>query len=223
MRQKICGALLAVAMLAGFSGPALATFSFDIGTPNIALVPFPGPYVHVDITLVDATHATVMATSLTSGAFTYLMGDGSSFGLNTNGAVSVGTITGTPATHGAYSGPSSGNVSSFGSFNFIIDTFDGFNDASNSLSFTLTLLSGSWATDADVVTANAKGFFAEAHIFVASPDCKNAQGAPIACATGFAGNGSGPPPQETPEPGILSLLGIGLLAAGATALRRRKA
>src|SRR6266550_7913667 len=146
MRHKIYGALLAVAMLAGFSGPATATFTFDIGTPTTALAPYPGPYVHVAIVLVDSTHATVTATSLTSGAFTYLMGDGSTFGLNTNGAVSVGTITGTPATHGAYS-TSSGNVSAFGNFNFIIDTFDGFNYTSNSLSFTLTLLSGTWANE----------------------------------------------------------------------------
>jgi hypothetical protein len=216
MRHKFCGALLAVAMLAGLSGPALATFSFDIGTPNTAIAPYPGPYVHVDITLIDATHASVAATSLTSGAFTYLMGDGSTFGLNTTGAVSVGTIIGTPATHGAYT-LASGNVSAFGNFNFVIDTFDGFNDTSDSLSFTLTLLSGSWASDADVVTANEKGFFGEAHIFVASPNCTGA------CATGFAGNGGGTPVQENPEPGILSLLGIGLLAVGATALRRRKA
>ena len=221
MRHKICGALVAVAMLVGLSGPATATFMFDIGTPNTALAPYPGPYVHVNITLIDATHASVAATSLSSGAFTYLMGAVSSFGLNTNGAVSVGPITGTPVTHGAYS-TSSGNVSAFGNFNFIIDTFDGFNSASNSISFALTLLSGSWSSDANVVTANNKGFFGEAHIFVTGPNCRDALGAPNACVTGFAGNGSGPPVQDTPEPGILSLLGIGLLAAGATALRRRK-
>jgi hypothetical protein len=221
MRHKICGALLAVAMLAGLSGPATA--DFIIGTPNVALSPYPGPYVSVDVTLNAAgTEATITATSLSNGSFTYLMGDGSSFGLNTNGAVSVGVITGTPATHGAYS-LSSGNVSSFGNFNFIIDTFDGFTSTSNSISFTLTLLSGTWANEDDVFTANNKGFFGEAHIFVASPDCTNAAGAPAACVTGFAGNGEGPPPQETPEPGILSLLGMGLLAAGATRLRRRKA
>jgi PEP-CTERM motif len=222
MRHKICGALLAVAMLAGLSGPATADFIFDIGTPNTAIAPYPGPYVHVDIHWVNATTATVTATSLTSGAFTYLMGDGSTFGLNTNGTVSVGAITGAPPTHGTYS-TSSGNVSAFGNINFIIDTSDGFPDTSSSLIFTLTNTTGTWADENAVLIANNKGFFGEAHIFVASPNCTNAQGAPIACATGFAGNGSGPPVQETPEPGILSLLGIGLLAAGATALRRRKA
>ena len=222
MRHKICGALLAVALLVGLSGPATA--DFIIGTPNVALSPFTGPYVSVAVTLNGAgDQATITATSLTNGAFTYLMGDGSSFGLNTNGAVTVGLITGTPGTHGAYTLSGPGNVSSFGTFNFIIDTFDGFSDTSDSITFTLTKVSGTWANEDDVFTANNKGFFGEAHIFVASPECTNTQGAPVACVTGFAGNGEGPPPQETPEPGILSLLGIGLLAAGATRLRRRKA
>ncbi len=35
-------------------------------------------------------------------------------------------------------------------------------------------------------------------------------------------NGNGEPPQQIPEPGFLALFGIGLMAAGATGIRRRR-
>ena len=220
MRQKLCGALLAVGLLVGLSGPAAADIIFDIGASNTALGPYPGPFVHVDIHLNVNGTATVTATGLTNSGFIYLMGGVNSFGLNTNGAVSVGAIVGNPLTTFSIG---SGNVSAFGNFDFVINSDDGFGHASNSLSFTLTKTTGSWATENDILVANNKGFLGEAHIFVSGPNCKDSKGVPIACVTGFAGNGGGGPPvQDVPEPGVLSLLGIGLLALGTIALRRRQ-
>ena len=71
-----------------------------------------------------------------------------------------------------------------------ITSFDGFTHSSNTISFTLTNTSGTWASAADVLIANAGGFAVGAHIFVTSSPANAANGA---LATGFAATGGGTP------------------------------
>jgi hypothetical protein len=203
-------AVLGIASL--FASPARADLVFDLGLGNSDISGFPGPYAQVDVHLVDSTHATITFTSLTNGGNIYLMGAVGSVAVNVNASsFTLGTITGSNAgtgfTPGAFSNGGAGNVDGFGSFNQTINSFDGFTHTSDTISFTLTNTSGTWADANSVLIKNADGQLAAAHIFVTSSPANAANGA---LATGFA---------AVPAPlighGLLVLLAIaGVLAAG---------
>jgi len=199
--------------------PAKAdTISFNLSIGNAAISGYPGPYASVLVNRTDSTHATITFTSLTNALNIYLLGDGSTVGVNVNattftlGGIS-GSNAGTGFTPGPYSQAAAGNVDGLGTFNGIVDSFDGFTHSSDMVSFTLTDISGSWAKAAAVLAANNQGFLAEAHIFVTSSPANASNGA---VATGFAGNGTG----TVPDGGsTVLLLGAALSVIG---LVRRK-
>jgi hypothetical protein len=57
------------------------------------------------------------------------------------------------------------NVNGFGSFNLIVNNTDGWADRVDTISFTVTNTSGTlWASASDVLTLNADGFDAAAHV-----------------------------------------------------------
>jgi hypothetical protein len=98
----------------------------------------------------------------------------------------------------AFSDGGSKNADGFGSFNQTTDNFDGFTAAVTSVSF---VLSGSWANAMSVLTANASGWLAAAHIFVIGDQT---------VLTGFAAG-----PGSVPDGGTtVMLLGAALGALG---------
>jgi len=204
-------AVVATALLWTLGTPSASADSigFDIAAPNAALVPFPGPYAHVDVNRTSTTTAIITFTGLATGGFTYTFGAVSAIDVNVNaatftvGAPSVGTLAPDP--------PGSGNVSSFGTFNVTIDNDDGFTDRFSTANFGLTATSGSWASASDVLLANSDGFRAAAHIFVTAVTCEDA------CVTGFAGDGGLNP---VPEPATLLLVASSLLGLGFTGRKR---
>lgn len=182
-------------------------FSFTLGTGNSAISGFAGPYANGSVNLIDSTHATITFTSDTVGGNIYLMGDdgAGAVAVNVNGAFTVSGISGSNAGTGFTVGPltqSSGSMDGFGSFNLAIDDFDGFTHSADTVSFTLTLTSGTWANAASVLTPNGSGNIAAAHIFVTASPANAANGAK---ATGFASG-------AVPEPSSLMLFGLGILA-----------
>jgi hypothetical protein len=192
----------------------VCNFCLSIG--NSSLSGFPNTvFATVQVNLTSSTTATITFTSNTSGGNIFLFGDGGSVAANINATsftVSgiVGTNSGTGFTPGPFS-TSSGNEDGFGSFNLKIDSFDGFTHSSDQISFTVTNLSGTWASCHDVLAANNMGFILGAHIFVTSAPANAANGASV---TGFAANGPCPPPGVPDGGTTVMLLGAALGSLG---------
>jgi hypothetical protein len=213
----IGAALLALA----WSNPSQAdTFTYTLGNGNPAIAGFPGPYGSVFVNLTSPTMATITFTSNVVGGNIYLFGGHDAVVVNVNatswtlGSTITGTNAGTGFSPGPLSNGGSNNDSAFGRFNQTISSFDGFSHSSDTISFTLTDTSGTWASAANVLVANAGGSTVGAHIFVTPFPANAANGAIV---TGDSGNGA-----ATPEPSTLAIAGLGALGMLGYGLRRRR-
>ena len=204
--------LIAVASL-GFQQVKADQFSFDLTVGNPDLSGNTGPYAHVVVNRTDATHATITFTSLTNNGKIYLMGAQGTVGVNVNATSwTLGGLSASNAGSGflpaQLSNGGAGNEDGFGSFNQTINSFDGYSHSSDTVSFTLTNTSGSWANAMSVLKANLKGHLAAAHILVTTYPADRRNGASV---TGYA-SGSGP---SVPDGGTtVMLLGTALGALG---------
>ena|SRR5215472_10347055 len=219
MRQLNFYALTAL-LTFGLASARADIFNFNLGVGNSALTggtpSFTGPYESVNINLTSSTTAVVTFTSDTQTiggtTYVYLMGDGGSADVNVNAAGWSLTDVSTSNSGTGFSTPTftftSGNISSFGSFNEVLKANSGFPIAFDTLSFLLTNTSGTWASAANVLTPNADGNIAAAHVFVTTSPADQSNGAIV---TGFD-TSSG---QIVPEP---SLLGLSLAGIGVTIL-----
>lgn len=218
MRKAIsCVAAAGLALgflLLGASGAEAAPIVYQLTAGNSAISGFAGPYADVTVDLTSSTTATITFTSNTVAGNTYLFGDSSSAAVNVNatswtlGGLSASN-SGTGFTTPSLSDSGSANVDSFGVFNQTVKDFDGLGHSADTLQFTITNTSGTWANASSVLAANANGNVAAAHIFVCADTSPGACDASVpALATGYT--------SQLPEPSALALLLIGgsMLAAG---------
>jgi hypothetical protein len=220
-RLSVLRAILGVGLLIGLSGPALASlatfdsasctgtggFFSELTTPNTGLGGVgggtTGPFGAICVTL--------SGTSVTIDAETYagftMFGKGM-LALNFSDTFTLGTIT--CSGTGLCSSGGAGTQNGFGSLNFSVNEFDGPTDGSTLAEITGT---GTFSSADTVLVANANGVDATMHIFV--------DGCTATVCTGFAAEGPGTI-RETPEPGVLSLLAIGMVGLGFAGMRRRR-
>jgi len=185
--KYIAPVLIAIACLGLQQAKAVTMYSLTV--PNAAISGFPPPYGEVSVSVVGSI-ATITFTADNTAAFQYLFGNGGSVAVNVQGVFTLGAITGTqlpgfgPTT---FSQGPAGNEDGFGSFNLTINSSQGYTDASNSITFSITQTSGTpWLADgSNVLIANAQGATVAAHIFVTSFPANVTNSA---LATGFAAN-----------------------------------
>jgi hypothetical protein len=227
---KLAATVIAASLAFWVNAAGADIITFDLDTGNSAIAGFTGPYAEVTINLTSPTTADIRFDSLNDGTNIFLMGDGGTAAVNVNGDYSVSGLTGSNSGTG-FTTPDStqltccttGNEDGFGSFNLKITNFDGFTYSLDTLSFTLTNTTSTWADASDVLTPNANNALAGAHIFVTSFPADQSNGAK---ATGFAaGNctdcGGGPPVTTIPEPETLLLTALGLLALAGVRKKRQ--
>lgn len=211
--------LIAAFLMVGTAPVCAAVLTLNLG--NDDLDAFSPPYGTVEVVLLSGgMEAQVTATAASNDTYHYLFGNNGTLGLNTNGEASIkdgldGIVATVPSQAG-FEGPwitrletGGQRLSEWGSFNFVLKSLGGFKNSLLSLTFTLQKTSGTWSSDQDVLTPNANGRLAAAHVFVANTDWTNTGD------TGFATcNVANPEPS-----GLLVWLLGGVTLAG---LRRRK-
>jgi hypothetical protein len=184
-----------------------------------SLDPYPGPYGTVQINLVSGQDVSVVFTA--NSGFTFI--DGSSVGIALtcgacdNSVYSIANVfasPGNPITDIYLGSPDQVN-GVVGSYNAILSQQTA-NSGNTLVSFDIKCPSCDWLGVHDIINApdtdNPLNSWIEAHIAVLGTDCGG--GSPC---TGHVGGAV-----ATPEPGTLTLLGIGFLASGAAARRFKK-
>jgi hypothetical protein len=242
-RLAACGALASI-LAAGTASADSVSFQLTDGN----LSAYNGPYASVTVDLTSSTTAIITFTSLpgsssncgSTGCY-YLMGDGGSAAVNVNAtSFSVSSISGANSLTGFTPGPyttGSGNEDGLGNYNLRIDGFDGWSHSADSITFTLTDISGTWASAYDVLIANNKGYDAAIHFFpciVSGNVCLSSSPGANKSANSNGGTGyaagtapAGPPPFPPPPvalvpiPAAAWLFGSGLIGLIVIARRRR--
>ena len=236
MRRAIWQAIIGLSFAFGMSGVASAdafnctpgSFLSLLTVSNDQTVEASGQtFGEICVTLIDNNTASIQAETLSGFSFV----DGNSLALNFNGTDTCTGGTAGACVNGAVAFnaggpyaqdfPATDNVDGMGKFNFHISEGNASPPNATLLTFTVDTSGTPWTTASDVLILNGPGgltgFDAAAHLQVAGSNCDGS------LCTFFAGETTpGIIITENPEPGVLSLLAIGLLGLGMTGLRGRR-
>jgi hypothetical protein len=149
--------------------------------------------------------ATVTFDANTAGGFGFV--GNNAVDANVGSAVTAAIVSITPTGISYFKDFSSGNVSSFGSFNETMDLKNA-STSQSQIVYTLALASGTFASAASVLTADNKGFDAAAHVRCDTCSIPGELG-----MTFFVGETA-----AVPEPTYFLVLGLGL---GGLIVKRR--
>ena len=220
-KRNLAGVLAVAGGATGslIAGPALSDTVYILNNANSA-ISGAGPYGQADVSLTDSTDATITFTAYSTASNQFYLVDGSSVDLNVNSiSFTLGTISGNSIS-GSYNdaGFSPPPVDGRGNFNETINSANSnTNNRSTTITFTLTDTSGTWASDASVLTANNVGNYIAAHIGACDlPSNCVADGASLA-TTGYAG---GSITTAVPEPSTWAMMLAGFALLGFAGYRK---
>jgi hypothetical protein len=188
------------AVLICIAGLGLQQAKADLFTSILNIGPNDSTGINYGTVTVSLTGQTATITFQSNTALDYHFIDSNIASVNVNASTFNFAIVNDPFFNSvAIPG---NNVNGFGTFDLSIKNDGGFNNAIDTLSFTVTNTSGTWASAADVLEFNSQGFDAAAHVAT--------KGGSLTFFV--AENGEGVP---TPDGGTtVTLLGLGLGALG---------
>jgi hypothetical protein len=212
IRKAFFAALAGAAFALGAGNVAADSISYSLAFQNGG-ISGSGPFGTVQVNLISGTTASIIFDATSP----YVFVDSSAAAVNVNAtSFTVTNIAFVPSSAScANSCTGSGTVDGFGAFNLTINQHGATSNPSTEISFDLTNNSGTWASAANVLLANANGSHVAAHMVnsAANTSC-----------TGFvsdhAGAGGGSCTTQVPIPAAAWLFGSGLVGLIGIARRR---
>jgi hypothetical protein len=208
-------AILAMTCWAGTASADLLDVTYYLTTFNVA--GYIGPYVKVDVAIVDATNATITETGLSHGSDNYYIHGQDAVGFNFTSNV---TGVSAPANYSLLpSNQLPHQMDSYGFFNWVYDdTNPNFPGTQGPIEFDITG-SGFTANITSLFLGNGLGNFLCDRIgVIVDSETHFDQGG---TATGFVDTAVQGPPGGVPLPPSVLLLGSGIFGLGLLGWRRK--